>query len=335
MKFLFSFLVVLFIFLIGSWFWWIANTEAPNSHDTKPSTFVIAKGQDASVIAANLAAKGFIKNELAFKIYTQLTGKQGKIQAGFYRISPSLTLAQVVDLLVRGPEGVWIVYPEGVRREEIAAITIKSLGLKNEEAERFWQQFLSLTAQKEGFLFPDTYLFALQTTPEQVVSKMLENFKQKWNQLSSLQNKSSLDKKNVIVLASIIERETKTNEERPIVAGILLKRLRASWPLQADAALQFVLGKKRCEELSFPDIMDCNWWIQPKGEDKSIISPYNTYTQPSLPPAPIANPGLSSIKAVLQPQDSPYWFYLHDKSGNIHYARTIQEHNQNIHKYLD
>ncbi|MBI4033134.1 MAG: endolytic transglycosylase MltG, partial [Candidatus Blackburnbacteria bacterium] len=141
-----------------------------------------------------------------------------------------------------------------------------------------------------------------------------------------------------VTLASIVERETLTDEERPIVAGILLKRLEAGWPLQADATLQYAIASVNCtlrKETSAAQSVKCeDWWPIPSSEDKKIKSLYNTYLNRGLPPGPIANPGLSSIKAVVSPQDSPYWFYLHDGNGKIHYAKTSEEHAENIRKYL-
>ncbi|KKU83389.1 MAG: Aminodeoxychorismate lyase [Microgenomates group bacterium GW2011_GWA2_47_8] len=143
---------------------------------------------------------------------------------------------------------------------------------------------------REGYMFPDTYF------------------------------------DEVIVLASIVEREGRTDEDRPVIAGILLKRLKADWPLQTDATLQYALGYQVYEK---------TWWKKVlTNDDKKIASPYNTYLHPNLPPKPIANPGLASIKAVIYPEDSNYWYYLHDPRGSAHYARTIEEHEQNIASYL-
>jgi UPF0755 protein len=123
-------------------------------------------------------------------------------------------------------------------------------------------------------------------------------------------------------MASIIERETKTNEERPVVAGILWKRLENDWPLQVDATLQYAIANSE------------TWWPILTKEDLEINSSYNSYKFTVLPPTPIASPGLSSIKASANPQDSDYWFYIHDPEAQIHYAETIEEHNNNIRKYL-
>jgi UPF0755 protein len=130
----------------------------------------------------------------------------------------------------------------------------------------------------------------------------------------------------VITLASIIEREGQTNEDRPVIAGILMNRLEAGWPLQADATLQYALGYQS---------KDKTWWKKTLyDEDKKINSPYNTYANPGLPPGPISNPGLASIQAAIYPKKTDYWYYLHDPAGGVHYAITLEEHNANIAKFL-
>jgi UPF0755 protein len=133
---------------------------------------------------------------------------------------------------------------------------------------------------------------------------------------------SNLTFSEAIVMASILERETKTDAERPIVAGILLNRIEDGMPLQVDASVQYAVGTSK------------NWWPILTLEDLKINSSYNTYKFRGLPPGPIASPGLSSIEAVMNPEKSDFWYYIHDSDGKIHYAKTLAEHNANIAKYL-
>jgi UPF0755 protein len=133
---------------------------------------------------------------------------------------------------------------------------------------------------------------------------------------------SNLTFVEAVTLASIIERETKTDAERPIVAGILINRLNAGMPLQVDAAVQYAIGTSK------------DWWPILGLTDLKINSPFNTYKFAGLPPAPIANPGLSSLKAAFAPTATSYWYYIHDSTGQIHYAKTLAEHNANIAKFL-
>ena len=140
-----------------------------------------------------------------------------------------------------------------------------------------------------------------------------------------------MDKNQVLILASLVEREAHHEKDRPIVAGILSKRLRNNWPLQVDASVQYALASKNCPLSK----ANCQWWPQSLSEkDLKTQSSYNTYLYRGLPPAPICNPSLSSIKAVIFSQESPYWFYLSDKQGEIHYAVSDRQQAENIRKYL-
>jgi len=135
----------------------------------------------------------------------------------------------------------------------------------------------------------------------------------------------------IITMASIVERESRINTERPVVSGILWKRLETDgWLLQADATVQYAVASENCKL----KIENCQWWPILTREELEIDSPYNSYKFSSLPPAPIASPGLASIKAAVFPEESSYWFYIHDPEGEIHYAATITEHNLNVRKYL-
>jgi UPF0755 protein len=315
------FLVAFLFFFI--FIWWQYNSQPYNPKDNSKRRFVITRGLSASQVGTMLEEQGLIRSAQAFKIYTQLTGSQKNIKPGQYELSPNLSLKDIVLRLLAGPQELWVTYPEGLRREEIAVRTIKVLGIEGERQKEFWQEFLKESEDMEGFLFPDTYLFPKDITAKQVVAKLRQTFDQK------IKDKVT---KETIILASIVEKETKTDEERPVVAGILLKRLKTpGWRLQADATLQYITGKIRCGSLPLSEIFNCNWWTAPRTEDKKLNSPYN---KDGLPPSPIANPGLSSIKSVLFPQESDYWYYLHDKEGKVHFAKTIQEHNINIEKYL-
>ena len=266
-----------------------------------------------------LDKEGFIKSSFAFKLYVQITGSAKKIQAGEYRLSPGYSLFKIVSELTKGPVGVWITIPEGLRREEIAYKFAESLDKEDKPA--FIKEFLQTSLGQEGYLFPDTYIFLKTTQAQGVVQKMRATFEIKVG--------TEITKEQLVV-ASLVERETKTNEERPTVAGIIYKRLKAKWPLQIDATLQYAVADVRCQ---MSDVR-CEWWTPPTREDLEINSPYNSYKLTGLPPTPIASPGLSSIKAAIYPEESDYWFYLHDSKGVIHFARTIEEHNANIRKYL-
>lgn len=333
-------------FVLGflSLFLWWKGVSAPADPENKtPQDFLIVRGESAQEIGSKLEKEGLVRSGFAFKFYTQVTGKAHEIQAGEYRLSPNLALGQLVLTLTRGPQELWVTYPEGFRREEIATKTIQTLGFEVTEADNFWFEFLASTVGEEGFLFPDTYLFARDVSAKTVAGKLRSTFDARVTDKMVQDAKAAgLSMDEVVTLASIVERETLTRQERPVVAGILIKRWQRDWPLQADATLQYILASQNCatQGQTRGDAWVCyspdfKWWNIPTADHrKTLKSPYNTYLNPGLPPGPIANPGLESIKAVIYPEDSPYWFYLHDTSGKIHYAETIEEHEENIDKYL-
>lgn len=328
-------LLFLLLFILLSsffiFFWWNSISSPANPQDKETRKFLITKGEAAGKIAKKLESAGLVKSELAFRLYTQIGGREKSIQAGNYELSPNLTLKEIIKTLIAGPKEVWVTYPEGLRREEIAQKTIKALGTEKDKTSTFFQEFLQEAEGQEGFLFPETYLFPKDITAKKVIAKLRSTFDAKVSEKMIFDAKASgLTIKEVVVLASVIERETITDEERPVVAGILLKRLEAGWPLQADATLQYAIANAKCQISN----IKCDWWQPPTVQDKKLQSPFNTYTNQGLPPSPIANPGLSSIKAAIYPADSPYWYYLHDSEGKIHYAKSLEEHNQNIARYL-
>lgn len=315
----FLFLPFLFTAFVVVFLLWFKSESAPVSQDSTSKDFLITRGSSASQIGNKLQKEGLVKSPLAFKIYVQITGKAKKIQAGEYRLLGSYNLFRLVDELTRGPIEIWVTVPEGLRKEEIADRFAESLS-RNEE---FKEEFLIASAGLEGFLFPDTYIFPKTATASAIVAKMKKTFDQKVDgKMREDIQKGELNLSEVVILASIVERETKFDQERPIIAGILLNRLRIGMGLQADATVQYAVGKEG------------NWWPSLTKEDLEIKSAFNTYKYKGLPPSPIANPGASSIKAAIYPQDVDFLYYIHDSEGRAHYARDLEEHNENIRKYL-
>ena len=334
-KFLFPIITLLILSLlaIGSFSWWGTNSGAVSSAE-KPLRFIIPKGRSATQIGDSLFGAGLIKSPLAFKVYVQVTGKAEKIQAGEFTLSPHLSLVEVVVRLTSGPEELWVTIPEGLRREEIVERFVSNLEMSEKQASVFREQFLSESISQEGYLFPDTYLFPRDASASVVVDKMGKTHDSEMIQFNTAlideRAAGGLDNKGITTLASIIERETKTEEERPFVAGILFNRLEIGMALQVDATVQYAVASENCKA----KITDCDWWPVLTKQDLEIDSPYNSYKFTGLPPAPIANPGVSSIRAVIHPEDSDYLYYIHDSEGSIHYAETLFEHNQNIRQYL-
>jgi UPF0755 protein len=336
-RFLIPFTIIILIvsFLVFSW--WTGNTK-PVSSDSTKIRFIIPKGLSALEIGNSLYKNGLIKSSLAFKICVQVTGNAKKLKPGQFTLSPNMSLDEIIKSLLRGPEELWVTIPEGLRREQVVEKFINTFEMSGTQAVNFRQAFLEESKGMEGYLFPDTYLFPRDVKASIVVAKMKSVFDQKVDsKMKEKINKSGLTLNQVLTLASIIERETKSQEERPVVSGILMKRFEADWPLQADASLQYGISSSRCEaplRQGFGGAR-CEWWPILTKEDLEINSPYNTYKFTGFPPAPIANPGLSSINAAVNPQDSLYWFYLHDPDGNVHFAKTLEEHNRNVSVFLE
>ncbi len=312
-------LLLLAIFTVLGGFFWYRSAIAPVSNNIAPHRFVINKGASAQQIANKLEKEKLIKSSFAFKLYLQYKGLTTSIPPGEFNIPQNLTTGEVVTLLLKGPSEIWVTIQEGLRREEIALKLAQTFAQNASAVETWEDEFLSLSTGREGFLFPDTYLFPKDATPAKVFEKLSMTFNDRFTQTNT-----AFSLNEIVTMASLIEREAVTDEERPIVAGIMLNRLEGDWPLQIDASVQYALGKKG------------NWW--PKGlttdQIQSTSSAYNTYTNTGLPSGPIASPGLSSLKAADSPVRTEYWFYIHDSEGKIHYAKTLDEHNRNIQKYL-
>lgn len=315
-------LVIVFFLMVicawGGWLWWRDSISAPDARDTIPVIFVIRSGDGVKMIAANLAADNLIRSPTGFYLLVKVMGIERQLQAGEFRLKRSMDARSIALELTHGISDQWVTILEGWRNEEVAAKVAKDLDVPELEFVK---------EGKEGYMFPDTYLIPQDATIGAITKMFLDNFNKKVS--ASMQeeaSKTGLTLDQVITLASIVEREGRSTEDRPVIAGILLKRLKADWPLQTDATLQYALGYQAGEK---------TWWKKELTDaDKKIKSPYNTYENSGLPPKPICNPGLESIQAVINAKDSEYWYYIHDPTGAVHFATTVEEHNANVAQYL-
>jgi len=295
--------------------WFYKNSEAP-AGSKHLSYFIVSKGESAGEVGSKLESAGLIKSALAFKIYLHATGQTGKLEPGEFKLTPSFTLFQTVTTFFKGPVEIWVTIPEGLRREEIATKFAAAL----DKDSSFTTDFMQASKGEEGYLFPDTYLFPMDASASAIVQKMTDTFTAKTAGFKV--QGSDLTFSQAVIVASLLERETKTDAERPTVAGIIIKRLDIGMPLQVDASVQYAVGTSK------------DWWPILSLADLKVNSPYNTYKFAGLPPAPIASPGLSTLKAAFNPVQSDYLYYIHDSTGQIHYATTLAEHNANIAKYI-
>lgn len=285
---------------------------------------VVAPGSTFHEVADTLHRAGLIDSTLVFDLYARYHHLDRNVQAGAYVIGRNKDMTQILQALQTAiPEEVFITIPEGYTIQKTAAMLDKGTLVKGSDylqvakSGQFDYDFLASRPQGaslEGFLFPDTYLVPRTVTAKQLVTLQLDAFKKLWDQTrQDLAAKRKLNSFQVVTIASLIEREVRYDEDRPLVASVIYNRLASGWPLQLDATVLYAKGV---------------WQSNVTLDDLKINSPYNTYLHTGLPPGPIANPGSKAIDATLKPADTGYFFYLSDSQGHNHYAKTNDEFNQ-------
>ena len=312
----FFFLIILLVLILGGvGAWWINGVSSVNPSDTKRQKFTVTQGENVRQIANDLKANGLIRDPIIFYLFVKQQGIGSRIQAGEFKISPAMSVAQIAQILQLAKDDVRITIPEGKRAEEIAQVL--KAHFTNYNAS--WDQKL---IAKEGYLFPDTYLFNKNTDINTIISTMTSNFDKKYASIANGE-KSNYSESEIVTVASMIEREARYSKDRPLIASVIYNRLAAGMPLQIDATIQYAIGNSR------------NWWptLPNSGSKVAPSSPYNTYTNTGLPPTPISNPGLAALHAAMYPAKTSYLFYITDASGVNHYATTLDQQNANIRKY--
>lgn len=312
------FLVVILGFLAFFVFslWWKQGLLPSNPQDKSYKIFVIKKGEGVRTIANELKKQGLIKDPVVFFLLVKKLGLDGKIQAGDFRLSPSQRAQEIAENLTHGTLDVWVTIPEGLRAQEIADV----LKTKIQTFDESWREKLQIN---EGYLFPDTYLVPKDADIDLIIKLMKDNFDEKFASIQKTKNK--LSKNEIVIIASMIEREAKLSADRPLVASVILNRLSIGMPLQIDATIQYALGYQWNQK---------TWWKKNlTKEDLKLDSPYNTYENIGLPPSPISNPGFDVLEAATNPKETEYLYYVSDSSGRNHYARTLEGHNTNIKKF--
>lgn len=276
----------------------------------------IASGESAPDVAAQFAQAHIIKHPRVLRAVLRIAGASDQLQAGAYLFSRPEDVFVVAYRLVTGAYGippVRITFPEGETARDYAVRIHEAFPDISETS------FLSLAKPYEGYLFPDTYVFSPSSSADSIVQTMRANFNTKMPLLSAEVSASRHSLSDIITLASLVEREARSVENKRIVAGILWNRLALGMPLQVDA----VFGYIRDRDTYSPSLADLK-----------IDSPYNTYTHKGLPPGPISNPGLETIDAAIHPTKTDYLYYLTGKDNLMHYATTFAEHQVNRQKYL-
>ena len=312
----------------------VATTTAPVK--TKPSVeiipdatplpvgtdrFVVSLAETNDDISNDLLSGGYIA---ATSTFEKLLNSTKTITPGGYKISNTMTPAQLVQVLYGKPYMVWVVIPEGLRKEEIAALLAKSLGW----SAKIEKQWITTDTTKnpdyaEGVYFPNTYLIPVDEAPADVATRIVDKFNEEFAPALAEFQQQNIKWTKGLTLASIVQREAANDVDMPLIAGILWNRLNQGMALDVDATLQYVRGNT-----------GNGWWAPITVADKKIDSPYNTYMYKGLPPGPISNPGLSAIDAVLHPTTTDCLYYLHDSNHVDHCAVTYQEQEANVQKYL-
>lgn len=330
-KILFSLLLTVLIVsgcstqeLLGSF------TDAVDPTDTTVIEVVIPSGSSTDAIAGILLENDLIRNKLAFKEFAKSLGADTAFQAGTYHLDKTMDAETIIAVITGGEvyvETVSFTIPEGFESRQIIVRLVEA-GLATEEeliaalspGAEYPYAFLDALDEwpplLEGYLFPDTYVVRVGATAEEIVSVMLMRFSEVFGEEEFARlEEMGLSLNEAITLASIIEREGKLDEERPLISSVFYNRLEIGMRLQSCATVQYALGERK-EILTYDDL--------------EIDSPYNTYLVNGLPPAPIASPGEASIEAALYPADTGYFYFVTKETndGSHYFNETYDEHNQ-------
>ena len=310
-----SFVCISAAFVVGVALWVYHQLEPP-THFPTDTVLEIMPGTGVTRIAEQLHDDGYIRSPLLFKVWVAIQYEPSRLKAGRYQIQQPKTIPEILTLLTNVENGhrmVRLTHIEGQRVRQIA-----------ERAENVLvnfskQEFIERAEPYEGLLFPDTYFVPETFTEEELFNLLRDTFEQRIEPIREDIDNHPLDEDEILVLASILEREANSSTTKRMVSGILQNRLTIRMPLQADASIEYVLDKP-LNELTPADL--------------EIDSPYNTYTNFGLPPTPIGNPGLTAIHAVLDPIETEYLYYITGRDGTFHYAVDFDKHRENIQRYL-
>jgi UPF0755 protein len=283
--------------------------------------FVVPQQAESFDAAGELKKQGFVRNEWIARII--LEGKA--IEPGGYRLNKSMWLWQITFTMKSKPGLMWITITGCQRREQIGETLQKVLGWDQIKIDQWNSAYKSMEPDYvEGVYYPDTYLLPVDETGSQIAKRFVDRFNEKFAPYFQKFQDANIRWVTALKIASLIEREAGGPSDMKLISGIIWNRLNTDMKLQIDATMQYTKGKKP----------DGSWWGGIDLAQKLNESPYNTYLHEGLPPTPICSPSITSIEAVLNPEETDCLYYLHDSSKQIHCAETYVEHKQNIVKYL-
>lgn len=321
---------LVFVFILSMLFYFY-QINVPISKDTIMIDLEISSGESTKQIATELKSSGIIRNIFWMRVYFKLNNLSSRLIADTFSVSPSMSIKQIGSIITSSSkEEIKITVIEGWNAKQIGDYLEKQnicsssewLSLtENYNGDYSFLKDKPINVGLEGYLFPDTYIIYKNASCETILDKMLKNFGRKINQdMMSEINRQGKNLFEVLTLASIIELEVPISYDRKMIADIFLKRLDEGIALQSDATINYITGNAK---------------TQPSYNETRIESPYNTYLNRGLPPAPISNPGFSAIEAVVYPELNPYYYFLTTDSGEVKYSKTYDEHLRNKAKYLD
>ncbi len=306
--------------------WFRAAVYEDRTLPTGAVSVVVPDGATFRAVSSTLEAAGVLAHPLAFRILARLRGDETSVQTGRFRFPAHQTSDEILRRLISGTAtAVWVTVPEGFTAREIgrrlaARRLVDAAAFDRYAARATLVVDATRTRSLEGFLFPSTYLIPAGAAPAGIARIMTDQFFSELPENAALQaRKLGLTVPQVIAVASLIEREAQSDDERALMAGVYYNRLRAGMPLQVDASIEYIFPKHHTVITR---------------RDLAIDSPYNTYLRAGLPPTPIANPGKASIDAAFAPVPSHYLYYVYKGNGHHAFARTLAEHNANVARYL-
>jgi UPF0755 protein len=314
----------------GSGWWLVSELNGPYYAGDPDGTFVhVERGAGSSAIARSLVSRGVLRRELPFSLYARITGGSRRMQAGEYRFQQPASPKEILNRIIKGDVYyVSITIPEGLTARETVAHIAKSgigdqSGMLSALSRTDWVQDLSPDSRDlEGFLFPETYRFSRKVRSEDVVRTLVEQFRANFQQLRARHAPpEGWSVREIVTLASLVEKEAGNRDERPMVASVLLNRLEQRMPLACDPTIIYAL--------KLAGRYDGNI----RKSDLLLDSPYNTYTRQGLPPGPIANPGADSLRAALDPAKTDYLFFVSRNDGTHHFSRDYKAHSLAVNRY--
>jgi UPF0755 protein len=308
----------------------LGRINEPYKGYTAQEEFVeIPQGAGTSEIRRRLIDAGVIRDEFAFRAALRWTGRSQSLQAGEYRFDRPMSAAEVIEKIARGDvHARRLTFPEGLTIREMARLyESREFG----KAEEFTKAAANASLIRdldpeapdlEGYLFPETYALPRGTPASRLIAMMVNRFRASYTEeLQQRAKEKGMTTREVVTLASLVEKETGKEDERPLVAAVYTNRLRIGMGMQADPTVVYALQKAGRYDGNI------------RREDLAFDSPYNTYKNPGLPPGPIASPGEASLRAALNPADVKYLYFVSRNDGSHVFAETLAQHNANVHEY--